>query len=124
MHRSLAVSVPLIHAPEAWAAGATGGGWYVGVADTGIDAAHPFLQGKVSLRQMCISRGALRDTDLDASDIGVTLCPPPANISYGLGSGAPCSLTGCDHGTHVGGIVAGGTVAGGVSGVAPAATPA
>jgi len=41
------VSVPLVGAPAAWAAGFTGGGVPVGVLDTGIDADHPDLAGAV-----------------------------------------------------------------------------
>ncbi|HQH79535.1 MAG TPA: hypothetical protein PK535_11255, partial [Synergistaceae bacterium] len=39
----LAQSVPLIHAPEVWAAGYSGSGWAVAVLDTGVDSTHPFL---------------------------------------------------------------------------------
>ncbi len=45
---SLDQSVPQIGAPAAWAKGFTGKGVKVAIADTGIDATHPDLQGKVA----------------------------------------------------------------------------
>ena len=42
------VSVPLVGAPAAWAAGYTGGGVRVGVLDTGVDADHPDLAGAIA----------------------------------------------------------------------------
>ena len=44
---SLDVSVPMVHAPEAWAADYTGAGTTVAVLDSGIDATHPDLTDAV-----------------------------------------------------------------------------
>jgi len=105
---TLAESTPLIGATKAWAAGYTGAGWTVGLIDTGVDSSHPFLAGKV------VSEACYSSTVDGRSN---TMCPGGTTAGLLPGSGGPCLLPGCEHGTHVAGIAAGKGTA--FSGVAP-----
>ncbi len=110
---SLAQSTPLINAPAAWAAGHTGAGWSVAILDTGVERTHSFFGGRI-ISEACYSNSG-------GTGSGSSLCPGGAPSSTADGSAAPCTITSCDHGTHVAGIAAGGNGPGGVNGVAPAA---
>jgi len=97
----LASSTAVIGAGVAWASGLTGAGQVIAVLDTGVDKTHPFFssgpQNKV-VSEACYS-----------SAIGgaTSLCPGGVEESTAPGSGRSCSISGCEHGTHVAGIAAG-----------------
>jgi subtilisin family serine protease len=86
--------------------GVAGRGWAIGILDTGVEAAHPFLAGRVR-SGACFSA--------DAS------CPNGETTMIGPGAGEPCDFgeSSCGHGTHVAGIAAGQGRS--TAGVAPAA---
>jgi subtilisin len=103
----LAVSVPLIQGDQAWAAGYDGTGTTIAVLDTGVEAGHPFLAGKV-LDEACFSS--------TVPGTSQSTCPDGSDQQLGPGSAAPCSVGDCLHGTHVAGIAAGkGTTFSGVA---------
>src|SRR5713226_9273978 len=97
---SLADSVPLIEADQVWAAGFDGTGTMIAVLDTGVDATHPFLAGKV-VEEACYSTVQ--------AGLSQSFCPNGLNEQIGAGAAVPCPLPTCEHGTHVAGIAAGGT---------------
>lgn len=94
----LNVSVPLVEADQARALGADGSGQAVVIVDTGVDAEHPNLAGKI-VAEACFASGAPGP----AGD-----CPDGSGTQSGPGAGAACSFSDeCFHGTHVAGIAAG-----------------
>ncbi|HUH06540.1 MAG TPA: S8 family serine peptidase [Egibacteraceae bacterium] len=89
----LADSIPLINADDAWSDGLDGTDQVIAVLDTGVEASHPFLSGKV-VAEACYSAEAS--------------CPNGETSMIGAGAGAACSYaSACAHGTHVAGIAAG-----------------
>ncbi|MBX3326817.1 MAG: S8 family serine peptidase [Nitrospira sp.] len=95
----LAQSVPLVNAPAAWDRGARGAGTAIAILDTGVDAAHGFLSGRV-VEQACFSSNS-------PGQGASTVCPNGQTAQTGVGAAAPCNINGCNHGTHVAGIAAG-----------------
>jgi subtilisin family serine protease len=99
LHKTtLSESVPLIGSHSAWNQGYSGNGQVVAILDTGVDKTHPALNNKV-IQEACFS------TNSSAYN-AETLCPDGSEAQIGNGAGMSCSTTGCDHGTHVAGIVA------------------
>jgi subtilisin family serine protease len=70
---SLDTSVKQIGAPAAWAKGLTGAGVKVAVLDTGIDAAHPDLAGKVVARADFTETPDERDVDGHGTHVAATI---------------------------------------------------
>jgi len=105
---SLAGSGPLIGAPAAWAEGHDGRDQVIAILDTGVDASHAMLSGKV-VNEACFSTN---------STSTASLCPGGQDEITGAGAAAPCADE-CEHGTHVAAIAAGSSDA--LHGVAPGA---
>ena len=97
---TLAESTRQTGATNAWSMGFSGSGQTVAVLDTGVDKNHSFLSGKV-VSEACYSTNY-------AAGNATSVCPNGVN-SVETGSGVNCASTisGCSHGTHVAGIVAG-----------------
>lgn len=116
MYPNLNASLAQINAAPALQSGADGRGRSVAVIDTGVDRTHGFLTGKV-VREACFSS--------NVPALFSSLCPNGGESQLGVGAGRNCvaAVNGCDHGTHVAGIVAGRNsgVTGPRSGVAPSA---
>ena len=106
MKPQLVDTIPLIGMPVAYALGATGTGYAVGVIDSGVQASHDFLVGKVLLEH-CISTTS-------AIAVSVSLCPNGQAQQDGAGAAdpnVPLCFAGatqlCFHGTTVAGVAAG-----------------
>jgi len=97
---TLAESTALVGATTSWSSGFSGSGLAVAVLDTGVDKNHPFLSGKI------VAEGCYSST-YGASSTSV--CPNGVPETTATDSGVNCASTisGCAHGTHVAGIVAG-----------------
>ena len=106
---SLIDSTMITGATVATISGVNGSGQVVAILDTGVDSSHPFLANKV-IHEACFSKTLSGST---------SVCPNGSNSQIGTGSAAPCTISGCNHGTHVAGIVAG--KGSSFSGIAPEA---
>ncbi|MBY5794918.1 S8 family peptidase [Rhizobium leguminosarum] len=116
---SLKDSGPLIGADKVHSEGVTGEGYAVAVLDTGVEIQHPALKQSV-VAEACFSTGHVTGVNVSS------LCPGGFDFSTNAGAASKCPATveGCEHGTHVAGIIAGhNMIADGASfeGIAPAA---
>ncbi len=91
-------SMALIGGALAHNFGLTGNGAAVAVLDTGVDALHPVLQGRV-VEEACFSTRS----PLNGSS---SLCPNGRASQFGAGAAEPCATL-CSHGTHVASIAVG-----------------
>jgi subtilisin family serine protease len=70
---TLAESVPLIGAPAAWQAGLDGTGSTVAVLDTGIDATHPDVAGKIAASKSFIAGEEVADGHGHGTHVAATV---------------------------------------------------
>src|SRR5262245_45548759 len=106
--------VPTTPSLGASSGGFDGSGFMVAVLDTGVDAMHPVLAGRVA-ESACYS-STVRNTS-------TTVCPNGQEQQTGPGAAVNCLVDFCWHGTHMAGLAAGNGAAAGVSfsGIAPGA---
>jgi subtilisin family serine protease len=104
---SLDSSLPVIGADVVRAAGFTGTGITVGILDTGIDNAHPFVASRV------VSEACYSTPNTNPANQETTLCPSgttgAGTASINIAACQSGAQNICDHGMHVAGIAAGGT---------------
>lgn len=106
---SLTQSVPLVF-PNQGASDYTGQDQRVILIDTGVDQTHSFLNGAVDTTQAaCFSNDGNVGGLAGHFPASESLCPGGATSSIGTTSGQACdsTLTGCNHGTQMAGIIAG-----------------
>ena len=111
---TLGASIPLIGADDVFTSGFDGTGKIVAILDTGVDKTHSFFSdgagGNRIVSEACYTE--------DIPAFGTFGCPDGDDVGgaddaeeTGPGTAAPCTASGCFHGTHVAGIAAGNDLA-------------
>jgi subtilisin family serine protease len=70
---TLKESVPLVGAPEAWAAGYDGAGVKVAVLDTGVDVGHPDLRGQIDGTAVFVPGETIADVNGHGTHVASTI---------------------------------------------------
>jgi subtilisin family serine protease len=99
--------------------GMTGKGQVVAIIDTGVDFDQPELKG-ANTSEACFS-----DVNKEYGITSYSVCPNGKTTMIGAGAAKPCKETealGCNHGTHVAGIIAGRKTERNHAGIAPEAS--
>ena len=98
---SLSESSSIVGSVDTNEMGFKGNGTSVAILDTGVDKTHPFFGNRV-IHEACFSTTSTTNNSF-------TICPDGNESQIGVGAGINCntSMQGCDHGTHVAGIVSG-----------------
>ncbi|MFE7405025.1 S8 family serine peptidase [Isoptericola sp. NPDC057559] len=92
---TLDVSVPLVGAPEAWAAGHDGEGATVAVLDTGVDAAHPDLADVVTTTESFVPGETVQDVHGHGTHVASTVAGSGAadgGVHRGVAPGADVAV--------------------------------
>lgn len=92
---TLDVSVPLVGAPEAWAAGQDGTGATVAVLDTGVDAAHPDLADVVTATESFVPGETVEDVHGHGTHVASTVAGSGAadgGVHRGVAPGADVAV--------------------------------
>ena len=107
----LTYSAPLIGAPEAWKAGATGKGQVVAVIDFGTQTDHPFLRDPVTGKSKVLYEAKIEQECTPIPNSRLKNCVLVAKEGQGMAA-LPCPNNRCNeintyHGTAAAGIIVG-----------------
>lgn len=106
---TLDTSVPAIGADVLHQSGRTGSGTAIAILDTGVDLQHDMFAGRIAASACFSTTDEGFSESLCPGGVAVDTTSPEAGDNCENVSGGS-SARGCDHGTHVAGIAAGGEI--------------